>query len=298
MKKQINLIIDTDIGDDIDDVLALLLVLKEDVNLLGVVSAYQNTNLRARQLKKALHLAHRDDIPVYAGYGKPLYGHHFQGVDVTFDQYEKTLEERQYSPINDHEGSLGMGGVNFIAEQAKKYKNDLTLLTIGPMTNVALALKKSESVKDVHLIMMGGKFFSKGSEWNIECDEAAARICFSSIHDITAIGLDVTNETALTPEEESRLLDPKGDELDQYRAWCVQAWKNFSHRTMVLHDPLAAYAIFHPESLTFVTHRVSVGIESPSETSITNDQAWSEVKIAQSFNREKIVKNILDKICD
>ncbi|MDE1234502.1 nucleoside hydrolase [Vibrio aestuarianus] len=70
-----NIIIDTDIGDDADDILALALALKSsELNIVGVTTVFKNTQLRAKMAKHVLALAERQDIPVFAGHPHSILG--------------------------------------------------------------------------------------------------------------------------------------------------------------------------------------------------------------------------------
>ena len=66
------LLLDTDIGDDIDDFLTIGLILKKDLNLVGVTTVYREANARASIVKNFFEYAGRNDIPVYAGYSQPI----------------------------------------------------------------------------------------------------------------------------------------------------------------------------------------------------------------------------------
>ncbi len=245
MEKQ-KLIIDTDIGDDIDDLLALYLALEcEKIDLLGVSTVYINTNLRARQVKKVLDLKNRNDIKVYAGYGIPLKGLHFQTTDVIFDQYTKDLEQEKYAPINDNEKNLGESAIDFIIDNAKKYQEELTILSIGPLTNIAKAiLKDKEAMSKIKIVMMGGCFFEAQREWNIECDIDAAKIVFSSNINLTCLGTNVTRKTELNNIQQNYFLSAKHqDKYYQYLIEMINQWYLDYNRQIVLHDPLALYYI-------------------------------------------------------
>lgn len=252
MEKQ-KLIIDTDIGDDIDDLLALYLALEcEKIDLLGVSTVYINTNLRARQVKKVLDLKNRNDVKVYAGIGTPLKGLHFCTTDVIFNQFTEDLYEKKYAPINDNEKNEGISAIDYIVSSAKKYQEKLTILCIGPLTNIAMAiLKDKEAMSKVNLVMMGGCFFNAQREWNIECDINAAKIVFSNKLNLTCLGTNVTRKTELDDKQQCYFLNakPQNNYYD-YLISMINQWFKFCNRQIVLHDPLALYYIIDKSIFT------------------------------------------------
>ena len=131
MKKYI---IDTDIGDDIDDAFALHLAMHSNLNLVAVTTVYRNAFDRARLAKRLIAL-YGKDIPVYFGYGSTL-----DGLNESFKlcQWTKELESDCYAPDNKNPEEA----VDLILDCARKYGKDFILLAIGPLTNVARAIQK------------------------------------------------------------------------------------------------------------------------------------------------------------
>ena len=96
------IIIDTDNGDDIDDLFTLYFALSQkNIEIVGITTTYMNTNLRARQINKVLKLANKTEIPVYAGIGRPLKSLHPGNTEYKYCQYTPDLDDDIYKPIND-----------------------------------------------------------------------------------------------------------------------------------------------------------------------------------------------------
>ncbi|HIU58763.1 MAG TPA: nucleoside hydrolase [Candidatus Scatosoma pullistercoris] len=252
MKKYI---IDTDIGDDIDDAFALDLALKKDLGLLGVTTVFRDTQSRARIVKKLLRL-YGKQLPVYAGYGATLDGREDKG---RLCQWTPDLDNPEYRPDN----SSPEAAVDAILDAARRYGKEFYLLAIGPLTNVARAILKDREtmLKCGGLIMMGGDFVNHYVEWNIHCDVAAAEIVFSSGMEIVAFGHEVTSRARLTPVQQEYVFSMAQDEYHAYLAELSRLW----HRSkptgflMVLHDVLAVRYAAEPEFCRL--RRAPVGLE-------------------------------------
>ena len=202
------LIIDVDTG--IDDALALAYVLgNNDADLIGVTTSFGNTTMQQATVNTltVLETLKRGDIPVYRGAecpeGKPSW-----------------LVSEHLKVIHGHDG---LGNLNwpapsakpkdkpareFIAEQCERFGSDLTVITLGPLTNLANTWQKyPDSLKKCgRIFIMGGALTVRGNvtpyaEANIYNDPAAAQTIFSSGLDLSVIGLDVTLKTAINGED-------------------------------------------------------------------------------------------------
>ena len=295
------IIIDTDIGDDIDDLLALYMALESDkIDIIGITTVYINSNLRARQTKKVLALKNRNDIPVFAGIGTPLRGLHFETTNVIFNQYTKDLDDNKYAPINDNEKCDGESAIDFLISSAKKYQNELTILCIGPLTNIARAiLKDKEAMSKVNYIMMGGCFFKAEREWNIECDIDAANIVFNNKLKLTCLGTNVTKKVELTIDEQNYFLSAKHNDLYyKYLVEMINEWVSFTNRRIVLHDPLTLYYLINPnifKSCDRHVYLVSKGDFVDGMTLSMEDYLWVQF---DNIKKEKFSKCTLVKDVD
>ncbi len=253
-------IFDTDIGDDIDDALALDLALRLGYDILGVTTVFRNTVMRARIAKRQLALFGRGDIPVYAGYGKTLSGCADENAPLC--QYTPELESPEYAP-----DGTGEAAIDFLIESAKKYGDDLTIIAIGPLTNLACAVQKDPvAMRGVHRILaMGGDFVHQYSEWNILCDVEAAQIVYEAELPMICFGHEITRRTAVTQEMQNTLFALSGTPYREYIATLVRLWYRSKppEFLVVLHDVLTTYYAVAPEF--FGTKKTLVKVETKGE---------------------------------
>src|ERR1700751_866078 len=146
-------IFDTDIGTDVDDILALTVLAKSpELNLIGVTTVYGDTPLRARITKVTCDLIQRPDIDILVGEKETLTrrqvswaGHEGYGVP--------DLDQAQVSD--------NPGAVDYLLEKANRFPGELQTLATGPLSNIASAIKKDAVTfsKINHLYLMGGAYW-------------------------------------------------------------------------------------------------------------------------------------------
>jgi purine nucleosidase len=200
------ILFDTDIGSDIDDALALLLLLRiPDVDLIGVTTVYGCTDIRAKVAKKILDAAGRS-APVVAGCGVPL-GSPTPVWHAGTEGDGVLSEEERVAPLE----TLGIaqGASNFVIDAVERHRDDLTILSLGALTNVAAALRCQPSLASRigHLFFMGGGItfrqppprqlepsceYTADPSHNVRCDVKAAREVFGSGVPMTILTNDVT----------------------------------------------------------------------------------------------------------
>ncbi|MBA3868671.1 MAG: nucleoside hydrolase [Anaerolineae bacterium] len=247
----IPVILDTDIGTDVDDCLALALLLSSpELELQAVTCVYGDTALRSRMALKLLQLRGLTDIPVYAGATKPLTsqrpiyweGHEGQGL---IEQAADLQPTAGFAP-------------DVIVQQVMSNPGKIHIIAIGPLTNIALALKKEPRVAAnlAHLTIMGGVVRSIDrldlplAEHNIVCDPEAARIVLESGAPITLVPLDITTQVEVT-EAGLKQIQAAGSPFQLAVADQLARYPRFQRygRTN-LHDPLAVGVVIDPTLVT------------------------------------------------
>jgi inosine-uridine nucleoside N-ribohydrolase len=263
------LLIDCDPG--LDDALALLLALASpEVEVLGVtaVAGNQTVEKTTANAMKVLELAGRTDIPVAAGAARPLVGE----LVVAADAHGETgldgpaLPAPAARPVEAH-------AVDFLADTLLAAHEPVTLLALGPLTNIALLLAlRPEAVERVHrLVLMGGAIgpgnMTPAAEFNTWTDPEAAHRVFTSDLDVTMVGLDVTNRAVLTREDADLLrgsgavADAVAAMLDFYLGFYLEAYE---HGGAPIHDAVAMAYVMDPALLTTFRRPVEIELTGPS----------------------------------
>lgn len=308
MKQKI--ILDTDIGDDVDDSLALLLLLKsQEVEVIGVTTVYANTPLRSRLVKKILSMAGFNHIPVYSGKRNPLVGN--TDIHRSFVQFTEDLLDEKFMPNNTIETTEGEEAIDFILDSARKFKDNLTILAIGPFTNIACAIQKDKlAMSYIHqIVLMGGCFYEQFIEYNVFCDPEAAQIVYQSGLPTINIGADVTWQVQLNDQQTKQILDYHDSGLKGYAAELVRLWKENCWFNPVLHDPLAAYYLVDNSICSFeevwVEVETSFGVCRGLTLNRDHCLKYLEHKVdanriccAQTVNKEKFIQEFLKRTFD
>ncbi len=212
---------------------------------------------------RMVEIAGRTDIPVAPGAKAPLmrrlvsaaYAHGENGLGGA------VFPEPNLKPVTEP-------AAEFIRHIVRKYPNEVTLITIGPLTNVATALNADPELAGMikSLVMMGGSLsggnITPAAEFNIYVDPEAARIVFQSGIPITMVGLDVTRKTALT-EAHVRQLEAGQNAVSQAAAKIAR--NAIAHNRQQgfavdphMHDSLAVAAFLDPSLLKFEDYYVDV----------------------------------------
>lgn len=258
-------VLDTDIGTDVDDILALALLAKApELDLVGVTTVYGDTPFRSRIAQFSLARLGRSDVPVISGATKTLSdrpvwwaGHEGAGIDGL-----------DAIPAGEGDNSDG-----WLHEAARTHDGALEIAAIGPLTNIARAIDGDPefAAKVRHLWIMGGVFWQDGVEHNIKCDPEAAAVVFGSAIPITVCGLDVTR-TVWFREPEVAAIAAAG-ELgpvleDQIRRW----WAFIKADENNPHDPLALLPMVRPDLFRFEQCDVAVGLgdDDLARTTLSN----------------------------
>jgi inosine-uridine nucleoside N-ribohydrolase len=187
------IIIDTDIGDDIDDAFAVALALRSpEIQILGITTTFGDTEIRAKLLDRLLGEARRQDIPVAVGVHNPA--------------IQTSLTQRRYAEGGHFARASHPQAVDFILDQIRRYPGEVTLVAIGPMVNLGAVIDKDPQrfKKLRRVVLMGGSIYKgygdwgyfppRGPEveWNIRNDPASARKVLASGVPVFIMPLDST----------------------------------------------------------------------------------------------------------
>jgi len=237
-------IIDTDPGTD--DAMAILLALNSpELEVRALTVVHGNVPLRQgiQNALKLAALAGRCDLPVAAGASRPLVGENRTAESVHGENGLGNVElDVRPCPIDPRFGP------DRIIEMVHNQPGELTLVPIGPLTNIALAVLKDPSIVPLvkEVVLMGGAVSGGNAtavaEFNIWGDPEAAQIVFRADWPLTMVGLDVTEKTVFTPAHLDQLGPRRGPQTDfvaQVFAFMFERMKKYGRSGMSMHDPLA-----------------------------------------------------------
>ena len=285
-------IFDTDIGTDVDDILALVILAKApELKLVGVTTVYGDTAFRAKIAKATTHLLGREEIEIIPGERQTLSGrqihwagHEGEGVpDV--DSFE--VKAKQPAPT-------------YIGESAESFDGELEVIATGPLTNIARAIVAAPAscARIKHLYIMGGAFWMNRAEHNIKCDADAARVVFGSGIPITIIGLDLTLRVWLGQNDLPQIAALPNGLGPLLENQLLRWWEYRDVKGSSPHDPLAALAMVRPELFRFENYDIDVHDEqsAPGFTRVVNREHGKIRVGADVFARtaeQEIVKRIV-----
>ena len=241
-------IIDTDIGDDIDDALALALALcSPEIDLLGVTTVFGDTQRRAYLAARILEVYQHKEIPVAAGQQAPLmYRHRPSGVP----------QAAILDPCISNDTLSRLTAPELIIETSMAHHGTITLFCLGPLTNIATALliepRLFLAIKTI--VMIGGTSGFPLPEWNMRSDAQAAKIVLASGIPITLLGWNVTMRCQLHESDIEKLHHQNSHQtrlLSQLLAVWQRHRPRWHPRLPFLHDPLAIVAFCVPELFHF-----------------------------------------------
>jgi len=249
-----SVILDTDIGDDIDDAFALALVLKSpELHLLGITTEFGDTALRSRLVDRYLQAVGRGDIPVATG------------VETSATNHFTQAAYARGGPDLKHPDAI-----DFLLAQIRAHPSQITLIAIGPLINVQAAIARDAATfKQLRrVVIMGGSVYrgydSRGDthrppdpEWNVLCDPAGLKALLASGVPVFMMPLDSTQVHLPLPDLISVVShgSPLTDQLTLlYHQWAGnRAWPS-----PTLFDPVAVTYAIRPDLCPAVPLRIEV----------------------------------------
>ncbi|HEY3427693.1 MAG TPA: nucleoside hydrolase [Acidimicrobiia bacterium] len=302
------ILIDCDPGHD--DALALLLALASpELELLGVTTVAGNVGLdkTTPNALRVLELAQRSEVPVAAGFARPLYRplqiaanvHGESGLDGP------TLPAPKSSAVADH-------AVDFLAKKLAASTEPVTLVPVGPLTNIAVLLNSYPDIGSQikRIVLMGGAIatgnVTPAAEFNIYVDPEAAHRVFHSGLPITMMGLDVTHKALLDSGHADRLRDTGAvgtfvaELLDFF---LVNHPRHYQSRGGVpIHDALAVAHLIWPQLVETVDCHVTVETQSDLCRGRTVVDRWHvtgqtpNATVGVDLDGETFAANLLERL--
>jgi purine nucleosidase len=253
------IIIDADIGDDIDDAFAVGLALSSpELQVLGFSASFGDTPTRAKMLDRMLGELGHSDIPVA------------QGLPANVNL--SAFTQRRYAEGGPFARTSHLNSVDFILEQARKYPGQVTLVAIGPLPNIGGAIDKDLASfrKLKRVVIMGGSILTMfdpygvappiapHSEWNIKNDIASAQKLFNAGVPLQVLPLDSTANLKLHEVARTALF-AHGSMLTNILAGLYYEWSAYTRSpTPILYDPMTLASMLDPSLCPLTPMHITV----------------------------------------
>lgn len=284
MKK---IILDTDIGSDIDDAFALAYLLcRTDIEILGITTVSGSPELRAQVADKICSV-YGKDIPVCVGCEKSLSG----------EVHQPRLTKAQTAvALSNNREDFENNAAEFMRSIIEKHPGEVTLVCIGQLTNIATLFSKYSHIPDLlnGMVIMGGRFASCDTqrwgetEWNIWCDIEASRIVYDR---------RVKNSIVIGGEQTCRFYCPPLPVKTAFakisKLSAVSDCVNTNVKEVYFHDAIAIYAWLYPEEVVLKQGSISIEVseDGNSAESVFNPSKQGSHFLVTDFSPEKFWEN-------
>ncbi|MFN3850763.1 MAG: nucleoside hydrolase [Spirosomataceae bacterium] len=280
-------IFDCDLGDDIDDAfaLAMLLTNQDKLEILGITTCYGRTDDRAKVALKMLYETGQDKIPV-------ALGRNTSNTDARANWYaEQFYWAKDFNKLQ----PIKQSATDFIIENLKKYPNEVIIISVGPVTNMADVIDKDPNALKMakKIYAMFGSFYigyathpTIDAEWNVKVDIPASKKFVNSGADIVYAGLDVTAMVKLDKAKRDILL-MRQSVLTNALSGLYILWNN---ETPTLFDPVAIGMIIYPE--LFKTKKVNISVDDKGYT-IVDETKPPNAEIGVKIDSNEFIKRIM-----
>lgn len=261
------IILDCDPGHD--DAIAIMMAAKnEKLDLLGITVVAGNQTLD-KTCRNGLHVcqALRIDVPLYAGMSLPMVREQIVAANI---HGETGLDGPVFDALRI--SAQKQHAVNYLIETVMASEGDITIVAVGPLSNVAMAMRLEPRIsgKIEEIVLMGGSCgqgnVTPSAEFNIYCDPEAAHVVFSSGVPIVMMGLDLTNTTVCTPDVIARMESIHNSAsvlfCDIMRFVLKTQYEAFGLAGGPLHDATCIAYLIDPKMVDVLPMHVAVDIKS------------------------------------
>ena len=285
------ILLDTDIGTDVDDAICLAYLLANpNCELVGITTVTGESEKRAMLASSLCKIAGKN-IPTYPGIENPL----------KIEQLQKKAQQAKALNKWSHDKVFPKyEAINFMRRIIRENPGEIVLLTIGPLTNIGVLFSIDHEIPSLlkGLVTMAGKFDLNAPaysnvEWNAMGDYHATEIVYrANVPFHKSIGIDISSRVTMDSNEFKKICNHKllMPVLDFSKIW-FEEWD-----VITFHDPLAAALIFNDSICKFEKGLVTIELEKEKERGLTHWFPKSEIKkheVAVDVNKEKFFEEYL-----
>lgn len=291
MQTRQKILIDTDIGDNMDDAFAILAAMALNFEIVGITTVFRDTVKRAAMAKRLLCAYGRgyESVPIYAG---------LSGSDASQNtayqcSFADGLDLADYIPDNSNPEEA----VDFIIDCCNRYGKELTVIALGPFCNMAKVIEKDpralESANKV--VIMGGAYFKQYADWNVMCDVPAADLMFRTLSNLECIGADVTHRLTGMEYLEKALSKPEiSNNALRFVIALYKTWRSdYPDTPLVLHDALVVYYLYDPSICTMQKIRTVVVTDGPAKGLTLNIDSYGKDYLNSYYKNHDSISRVL-----
>ena len=284
------ILLDTDIGTDIDDAWALGYVLKSpSLELLGVTTADGDTAARARLVCKLLYRPGRTDVPVAVGRPTPV------AADRVDYQFAWAEDFRDYRPI-------ATPAVDFLADVIRRNPHQVTLVAVGPLHNIGDLVRRDPDVVPLlkRVVLMSGSIGANAfsptpvQEWNVHLAIPEAQLVYAASWPLTIVPLDSTTYVRLE-DSEREALRSAGTPLAVALETLLRLWTDRPASRMTLHDQLALAETQEPGRFFGLCESMPLRVDAEGYTRV-DGKAGHPVTVCLEPKRDAFMKHFIAQL--
>jgi purine nucleosidase len=279
------IILDTDIGTDVDDALALAVLLgSKEVDLIGITTVYGDVRTRSQIAMHLCSMAARE-IPTFMGNDKTISG---REAWMSGSEGKNFKDLQSLTPQS-------KSAVDFLIEEVTAHPGSIDLIAIGPLTNIARAIQSCENFekKVKRVWIMGCDFTQSRVEHNIECDIEAARIVLESRLPISILDLPSSQKTIIKMQEIEQI--SKAPIFGTILHAEIKSWIEPRNQDWTIpHDPIAILSLLNPEF--FETSTAGQVTLDPDGFSFWNESPNGNVMLINPIHPEAAVQRMIELI--
>ena len=278
-------ILDTDIGTDVDDALALTVLLgSPEVDLIGITTVYGDVRLRSQIAMNLCSMVSRE-IPTYMGEDKTISG---REVWMSGSEGKNFKDLDSFTP-------QPTSAVDFLVNTVDSQPDSIDVIAIGPLTNIAQAIESDQDFekKVKRVWIMGGDFTQSRVEHNFKCDVDAARIVLESSIPISILDLPSSQKTIIRMDEIEQIRNAPVFGTILYTE--IMSWIEPRNQDWTIpHDPIAALSLLSPEFFeSSPTGKAKIDSEGMS---FWNESPSGNVVLLNPIQPELAVKRMIELI--
>lgn len=286
------IILDTDVGTDVDDAFAIAMAVRSpELDLKGVTTVYGDVELRARMACKLLAQLGRGDIPVAAGCDQPrtpdreVYWGGWEGVGFLNEEDDELAFDPRHA-------------VDLMRDILDKTAQKVTLVAIGPLTNIAeLIIRHPEVTRKIEeIICMAGTIRPDDEEWNVQCDVEAAKILFESGLPIKLGTRGIVNQPVLTQSHRAQLLQAEDVAVQALVAMFDEFLSHKTRDYSPMYDVVTLSMAYTDRFIQTQEMGISVRMENGVLFLDVNDDLEPNMAISVSVKPELFVNAMVERL--